>query len=133
MHDLESSHIDFAMHDLLRGSERYSQADLIVLDLMGDIKTSTYFLQLQPRGPLLNDFYITRLYDKGRIRTLVVFQKPHAWRRIGGEATVPGDLNNVLDLLPQPVQLEQSELTLVVVEYEDGKEMVRHVQAAERD
>jgi len=133
MHDLEASRVDFTMHDLLRGSERYSQADLIVLDLLGDIKTSTYFLQLQPSGPLSNDFYITRLYDKGRIRTLVVFQKPHAWQRIGGEETVPGDLDNILDLLPQPVQLEQPELTLIVVEYEDWKTMVRRVQAAERD
>ena len=81
---------------------------------------------------LANDFYITRLYDKGRIHTLVVFQKPHAWQRIGGEETVSGDLNNVLDLLPKPVQLEQPELTLIVIEYENWKEMVRRVQAAER-
>lgn len=132
MRDLEVSQVDFTMHDLLSRGERYSQADLIVLDLLGDIKTSTYFLQLQPTGPLANDFYITRLYDKGRIRTLVVFQKPHAWQRIGGQETVPSDLNNVLDLLPQPVQLTQPELTMIVVEYEDWKEMVRRVQAAER-
>ncbi len=131
MHDLEGSQIDFTMHDLLSSGERYSQADLIVLELLGDIKTSTYFLQMQPSGPLANDFYITRLYDKGRARTLVVFQKPHAWQRIGGEETILGDLNNVLDLLPQPVQLAQPELTLIVVEYENWKEMVRRVQAAE--
>lgn len=132
MRDLEASQIDFTTHDLLSHGERYSQADLIVLDLLGDIKTSTYFLQLQPSGPLANDFYITRLYDKRRIRTLVVFQKPHAWQRIGGEETVSGDLSNVLDLLPKPVQLEQPELTLIVIEYENWKEMVRRVQAAER-
>lgn len=131
MRDLEVSQVDFTMHDLLRPGERYSQADLIVLDLLGDIKTSTYFLQLQPSGPLANDFYITRLYDKGRIRTLVVFQKPHAWQRIGGQETVQGDLNNVLNLLPQPVQLEQPELTLIVIEYEHWKDMVRRVQTAE--
>ena len=61
MRDLEASQVDFTMHDLLSSGERYSPADLIVLDLLGDIKTSTYFLQLQPSGPLANDFYITRL------------------------------------------------------------------------
>ncbi|MEZ4862835.1 MAG: hypothetical protein R3C14_16075 [Caldilineaceae bacterium] len=131
--DLEQSQIDFTMHDLLQRDERYSQADLIVLDLLGDIKTSTYFLQLQPSGPLINDFYITRLYHRERVQTLVVFQKSHAWQRIGGKQTAPGNLDNVLDLLPQPVQLVQSELTLIVVEYEHWKEMVRRVQAAERN
>ena len=131
MRDLEASQVDFTMHDLLRRGERFSQADLIVLDLLGDIKTSTYFLQSQPSGPLANDFYITRLYDEGRIRTLVVFQKLHAWQRIGGGEAIPGNLNSVLDLLPQPVQLAQPELTLIVIEYDKWKEMVRHVQAVE--
>lgn len=131
MRDLEASQLDFTMHNLLSSGERYSQADLIVLGLLGDIKTSTYFLQLQSNESLANDFYITRLYDKGRIRTLVVFQKPHAWQRIGGKETILGDLNHVLDLLPQPVQLMQPELTLIVIEYEDWKEMVRRVQADE--
>ena len=52
MRDLEVSQVDFTMHDLMSRGERYSQADLIVLDLLGDIKTSTYFLQIQPSGPL---------------------------------------------------------------------------------
>jgi hypothetical protein len=131
MRDLESSQIEFTMHDLLRRGERYSQADLIVLGLLGDIKTSTYFLQLQPIAPLANDFYITRLYDKGFTQTLVVFQKPFAWQRIGGTATIHGNLTTVLDLLPQPVQLERSEATLIVITYEQWKAMVRAVQAAE--
>lgn len=131
MRDLESSQIEFTMHDLLRRGERYSQADLIVLGLLGDIKTSTYFLQLQPTAPLANDFYITRLYDKGYTQTLVVFQKPFAWQRIGGTATVHGNLTTVLDLLPQPVQLERSEATLIVITYEQWKAMVQAVQAAE--
>ena len=104
---------------------------MIVLNLLGDIKTSTYFLQLQQSGPLANDFYITRLYDKGRARTLIVFQKPHAWQRISGTETIQGDLTNVLDLLPQPVQLRQQGVTLIVVEYEHWKAMVRRIQAAE--
>lgn len=109
-------------------SERYSQADLIVLDLLGDIKTSTYFLQESSNSPLANDFYITRLYEKGYTRTLVVFQKPNAWRKMGGRATVAGKLENVLDLLPQPVKLDQAENILIVVEYVTWKSLVQRVQ-----
>lgn len=131
MHDLENEQIDFAMHDLLNESERYSQADLVVLDLMGDIKTSTYFLQQQSSGPLRNDFYITRLYEKGQSRTLVVFQKPQAWERIEGGETISGTVNNVLTLLPKPVQLEHSEVKLVVIEYAEWKKMVQRIQRQE--
>jgi hypothetical protein len=131
MRDLEAGEIVFEMHDIRSRVERYSQADLIVLDLLGDIKTSTYFLQVQPAGSLANDFYITRLYAKDRIRTLVVFQKPNAWQRIGGKEASLGDLNNIFDLLPQPVQLKQLDLTLIVIEYENWKEMVRSRQADE--
>lgn len=129
--DLEASQIIFAMHDILSRSERYSQADLIVLDLLGDIKTSTYFLQEQADDPLSNDFYITKLYEKGHTKTLVVFQKRLAWVRIGGQIPTPGNLNNVLNLLPQPVQLEQAGTILIVVDYGTWKTMVRRTQAEE--
>ena len=126
--DLEASKIIFAMHDVRSRAERYSQADLIVLDLLGDIKTSPYFLQESSNSPLANDFYITRLYEKGYTRTLVVFQKPSAWQKIGGRATVAGKLENVLALLPQPVKLEQAENVLIVVEYVTWKSLVQRVQ-----
>lgn len=116
------------MHDVRSRVERYSQADLIVLDLLGDVKTSPYFLHESENSPLSNDFYITRLYEKGHTRTLVVFQKPIAWRKIGGRATVPGKLENVLDLLPRPVKLEQANTVLVVVEYATWKSLVQKVQ-----
>lgn len=132
MRDLRASGLDFTMHDIRDRSERYSPADLIVLGLLGDIKTSIYFLQTQSAGPLTNDFYITRLYDKGYVRTLVVFQNPHAWQKIKGGQTAIGHLHNILDLLPQPVQLEQAESKLIVVVYEDWKERVRRTQADER-
>lgn len=127
MRDLEASDVDFAMHDL-RSSERYSQADLIVLGLLGDIKISTYFLRAD--ASLKNDFYITRLYDGSRERTLVVMQKPQAWQRVGGEQTVAGNLQNVLRLLPQPVQLMQEQVTLIVVEYDDWKRRVKRAQTS---
>lgn len=125
---MAASQIVFAMHDMRNRAERYSQADLIVLDLQGDIKTSTYFLQESSNSPLANDFYITRLYEKGRIRTLVVFQKPGAWHKIGGRAAVSGKLENVLDLLPRPVILERATNVLIVVEYATWKNLVQKVQ-----
>ena len=126
--DLEASKIAFTMHDIHRRSERYSQADLVVLAMMGDIKTSIYFLQESSERSLPNDFYITRLYEQGHARTLVVFQKPFAWRRIGGRNATSGELENVLKLLPQPVQVTEANTVLIVVTYETWKDLVRQIQ-----
>ena len=126
--DLEVSQIAFTMHDIRRRSERYSQADLVVLAMMGDIKTSIYFLQESSERSLPNDFYITRLYEQGHARTLVVFQKPFAWRRIGGGIATSGELENVLKLLPQPVQVTEANTVLIVVTYETWKDLVRQIQ-----
>ena len=128
--DLEATGIAFQAHDLRSRAERYSPADLVVLDLLGDIKTSTYFLQFQPPGELPNDFYITRLHQKGQSRTMVVFQKPAAWAKIDGE-TLTGELDNVLALLPHPVQLQQHGITLIVVDYETWKQKILQKQAQE--
>ena len=43
MQDLTADGIQFQMHDVRNWVERYSPADLVVLDLLGDIKTSIYF------------------------------------------------------------------------------------------
>ena len=126
--DLEASQIAFTMHDIRSQTERYSQADLMVLAMMGDIKTSVYFLQESVKHSLTNDFYITRLYEQGHARTLVVFQKPFAWRRIGGGITISGELETVLKLLPQPVQVTQANTVLIVVTYEAWKELVKQTQ-----
>jgi hypothetical protein len=128
MRDLTASNISFDMHDIGNRTERYSPADLIVLGLLGDIKTSTYFLQFPSRGNLPNDFYITRLYAKGKEMTLVVFQKPTAWQTVGGGTAVSGKLEAVINLLPQPVQLKKFDTTLIVVDYEMWKQMVLQVQ-----
>ncbi|MBK8905334.1 MAG: hypothetical protein IPM53_29395 [Anaerolineaceae bacterium] len=131
MRDLLAGGIEFQMHDIRQPAERYSPADLIVLDLLGDIKTSIYFLQEPSANNLPNDFYITRLYEKGRERTLVVFQKPDAWDLIDGGATEPGTLETILELLPTPIEIEQRGIMLVVVEYETWKQMVRQKQSGE--
>lgn len=129
MRDLTAARIEFQMHDVRNRVERYSSADLVVLGLLGDIKSSIYFLQWH--GQLPNDFYITRLYARGRERTLVVFQKPHAWKAVGGGLTVPGTLETILDLLPSPVQIGLRGIMLIVVDYETWKQMVRQKQAGE--
>ena len=128
--DLQDSGLIFEAHDLSRRWERYSPADLEVLGLAGDIKTSTYFLKSKPRSPLRSDFYITRLYEKGRSRTLVVFQKTLAWDKING-STIDGTLANLQDILPYPVRIQQSNTTLVVVDYTLWKQRVLQVQQDE--
>jgi hypothetical protein len=130
MRDLKSAGIEFQMHDIRSQRGRLSPADLVVLDLLGDIKTSVYFLQWQPSGELPNDFYVTRIYEKGHERTLVVFQKPHAWDAIDGGNAVPGTLETILSLLPTPIEIEQRGIMLIVVDYEIWKQMVRKKQTS---
>lgn len=134
--DLEASNIIFQAHDLRSHSYdfgRYSQADLMVLGLTGDIKTSTYFLKFQPSHEIKNDFYITRLYQKGRERTLVVFQKPFAWKKINGEILYEGQLADIQRILPQPLRLQQNNVTLVVIDYPLWKQKVLQKQQPEGD
>lgn len=132
MRDLQAHNIAFEMHDIRNQIDRYSPADLVVQNLLGDIKTSIYFLQWQWQGELRNDFYITRLYEKGREYTLVVFQKPHAWNSIEGGGTIPGTLKTILDLLPTPVEIKLRGIMLIVVDYETWKDMIRQKQSGER-
>ncbi|MCL4872135.1 MAG: hypothetical protein KJ063_24515 [Anaerolineae bacterium] len=131
MRDLEAAGIEFEMHDIRNPSDRYSPADLVVQNLLGDIKTSIYFLQWQWQGQLRNDFYITRLYDKRREHTLVVFQKPDAWNNIGGSEAVAGMLESIINLLPIPVEIELHGIILIVVDYETWKQMIRQIQSGE--
>ena len=131
MRDLKAANIDFQMHDIRNQRGRFSPADLVMLNLLGDIKISIYFLQWQSRGELPNDFYITRLYEKGRERTLVVFQKRHAWDAIDGGNTNPGTLETILDFLPTPIEIRQRGIMLVVVDYETWKQMVRKKQSGQ--
>ena len=91
-------------------------------------KASTYFLKFQPASDLRNDFYITRLYEKKRQRTLVVFQKPVAWQRINGEILYEGKLEEIQHILPQPVRLQHNNVTLIVVDYPLWKRKVLQKQ-----
>ena len=126
--DLEDSGVIFEAHDLRYRPSRYSPADLVVLGLKGDLKRSAYFLKFKPARDLPNDFYITRWYEKGRQRTLVVFQKPPAWDKINGEVLYEGQLDDILQLLPQPVRVQHNNVTLVVVDYPLWKRKVLQKQ-----
>jgi hypothetical protein len=88
--DLAQSGISFEAHDLSQPDERYSQDDLQVSGLRGDIKSSSYFLHTARHFPLRHDFYITTLFDPlARQRRRVVMMQPVAWDRIDGERTPP--------------------------------------------
>jgi len=130
--DLRASGVNFYTHDVRDPVERRSAADLIVLNLAGDVKTSTYFLREALSQRLLSDFYVTRLWAGKRQHTLVVFQQPAAWEQINGD-TVDGQLADLLRLLPRPVRLQQGDVTLVVVGYEMWKRRVLQVQRRQND
>lgn len=134
--DLHASGLIFEAHDLRSRSTdfgRYSEADLMVLELTGDIKTSTYFLKFQPSRQIHHDFYITRLYQQGKERTLVVFQKPLAWKTINGEVVYEGTLDDIPKILPQPLRLQQNNVTLIVIDYTLWKQKVLQKQQSKGD
>jgi len=130
--DLQASGIEFYSHDVRDPVERRSVADLVVLNLMGDVKTSTYFLKLAASHGLPNDFYVTRIWTGRRHRPLVVFQKPAAWKKINGD-TVEGELSDLLHLLPRPVKLQRGDVTLIAIDYAAWKQRVLQVQQEESE
>ncbi len=130
--DLRASGVEFYSHDIRDPVERRSAADMVVLNLTGDVKTSTYFLRLASSRGLPNDFYVTRLWTGGQRRLLVVFQKPAAWEKIDGD-TVEGRLSDLLRLLPRPVKLRQDDVVLIVIDYATWKRRVLQVQWKEQD
>lgn len=130
--DLRASGVEFYSHDIRDPVERRSVADMVVLNLTGDVKTSTYFLRLASSRGLPNDFYVTRLWIGGKHYLLVVFQKPIAWEKIDGD-TVEGQLSDLLRLLPRPVKLQHDDVVLVVIDYATWKRRVLQVQRKEQD
>jgi hypothetical protein len=128
--DLKSYGISFIAHELRQRAERFSRSDLIVMGYEGDIKTSTYFLHTSRTRLLLNDFYITRLYDAyQRERILVVMLNETFWQLLDGE-TVESTIRQVPRVLPRAAHLDFAEGRLVVIEYEDWKARVKAKQQA---
>jgi len=123
--DLRDSGIQFQAHNLLDRQQRYSPSDMTVSGMAGDIKTSIYFVQTA--APLVHDFYIVRLFTRGRAHTLVVLLQSSAWNIIDGD-TVPGRLDTVVEQLPAPVRIRHRGRELVVVEYDEWKRRILRLQ-----
>jgi hypothetical protein len=127
--DLEASGIEFDAHDISVRAERLSAYDLVVLEQLGDIKHTTYFLHAARAVRLRCDFYITRLYDSRcrRYRSIVIMTES-AWHALNGPVT-SARLEDAADLLPTPVQVIFDRRAWVVVSYEEWKDKVRVKQA----
>jgi hypothetical protein len=122
--DLTDAGIRFVAHDLLVREQRRSPVDLMVLDLMGDVKSTTYFLYVARSFPLTCDFYITRIYHGAEQRYVrIALLTGEAWRRIDGD-TVSGDLARAPSLLPQVVGITFLGYDLIVVDYEVWKQKI---------
>lgn len=126
--DLEQSGIEFEAHDLADPRARYTPFDLSVSGPIGDVKASTYFLQVMRSFPLRHDFYLTRVFDPGPRRWhRAALLKEAAWQVLDGEPQ-PGRLSDAPRLWPQPVRIEVRGETLIVVDYEVWKDRVRRLQ-----
>ncbi len=123
--DLQQSGIEFVAHDLRDPQQRYSPGDLVVRGLVGDIKTSTYFLQFA--APMSHDFYIVRLSIKGKRHTLVVFLQKPAWKTINGD-TIDSSLDDIDQRLPHPVRIWHHGYELIVLDYTQWKQRILRQQ-----
>jgi hypothetical protein len=131
LRDLEASGVLHQAHDVLDFQARRSPFDLVVLGFRGDIKTTTYFLQVTRTQRLPHDFYITRVYKaRKRERMWVAFLKKHVWEAIDGE-TIRVMLSALATALPGTFRIQQDDTTLIVLDYEEWKARVLHIQKRE--
>jgi len=127
--DLAQSGIVFIAHDLSKHGERYSDCDLVVLGLKGDIKRSLYFLDDLASTPLAHDFYLTRLFHpQTRCPLLIAVMTERAWNKINGD-TVIVPMEEAAWYLPGVVQADIQDITLFIADYNFWKEKVRAEQA----
>ena len=111
----------FTAHDLRDRQQRFSPSDLTVMGMVGDIKTSVYFVQAA--RSFAHDFYIVRLAVQEQVYMLVVILQVAAWEQINGD-TVPGDLTALTRHFPVPVAITHRRHRLVVLDYEEWKRRV---------
>ena len=131
--DLAASGVSYRAHDLRDRRARLSPFDLLVMGFRGDIKTSTYFFNVERSRRLAYDFYITRLWDRrARRRQWVVIVKPAFWSVLDGD-TVRSRLDRVLDRLPEIAEIEVDTQKLIVVEYQMWKARVEARQMEMND
>ena len=103
--------------------ERTSSWDLEVLGFRGDIKRSLFFLQTVRGRHLPHAFYIVRLTQSDRSRTLVVMMHQAMWDAIDGE-TVLAALSDLADVLPDTARIRVAGVEIVVADYVLWKRLV---------
>ena len=129
--DLTASGIRFQSHDLAQPEGRFSQDDLTLSGMRGDIKSSAYFLNVARSHPLRHDFYITEVITPPmRQRRRVVFMLSASWDKIDGETNATS-LEEALSQLPTSSQITVREQSLIVSDYEVWKEKIRSLQQQE--
>ena len=134
--DLAASGIQFVAHDLTNRSERRAPYDLLLLDLRGDIKYTTYFLTAERLARLVSDFFITRWY-LGREWLRVAILRETAWRSLSlptsDDEQEIATLEEVAGILPQAAAFVIDSLTLTALGYEQWKQRVLVRQAAREE
>ena len=128
LRDLAQSGIQFTAHDLTSRQERVSPWDLEVLGFRGDVKRSLFFLQTVRGQHLPHAFYILRLTQKNRSRTLVVMMRQAMWDVIDGE-TILTTVNDLVSVLPDTARVRVADVEVVVADYTLWKRLVLQHQS----
>ncbi|MFQ5856665.1 MAG: hypothetical protein ACE5LU_13595 [Anaerolineae bacterium] len=79
-----------------------------------------------------HDFYITRFYEGGRQRTLVVMLQLATWEQIDGE-TITSLLAEATRHFPQPARVELERGSVVIADYNVWKQKVLQRQGEMED
>ena len=122
LQDLADSGLKFDAHDLRQRTERFTRADLVISDMVGDVKSSAYFFFTARSAEFSHDLYITRYYETSRrtYHRFVILKAAH-WQRINGE-TQPIAFPNWSEVLPSPASFEYTGMHFVAVDYEQWKQ-----------
>ena len=104
-------------HDFTKLTERYSSYDLSVSGWQGDVRTSTYFLNVARTRTLSHAFYITRLWHRQRQqRVWAVVMQPDVWATIDGDTEVV-KLSDAPQYFPAVSEFYWRNRSLIVAEY----------------
>ena len=132
--DLTAFGVQFIAHDITNRYERLAPYDLLLLDLRGDIKHTTYFLTAEWLSQLVSDFFITRWYlPHHRAWLRVAILRELAWRVLslsqdnGSRQSVT--LDDIARLLPQVATFAIDRTTLTAMGYDLWKQRVLSIQA----
>lgn len=132
-HDLAINGIIYVAHDLRNRRTRLAGYDLTVMNFHGDVKTSTYFVQVSRSQALAHDFYVTRMYNNlTRQWYRTVWLKPAFWHLLNGTPT-PVEYVAIWQVLPGVAQITLNTRQFVVVLYDEWKQRVIARQAKEKN